>query len=220
MHAQISQKAISKILLLFSITLLVWVFSGQPASAQVSKVYVQLTGTYNTFVNTSEFEIDKHKFLPGIHTGIGFYLGEAQIWKLNWETGFEVRGFIKEYPFVKSNYTFISFTNKILLEFPITPRLNAEGGLGLDFYQSFFKENEVYRDIGEGVRAIDLLIVGGMNYELLNWLNLGVRIKYGFVPMFYGRKVLDYGGLSEKKNHVNICAGEVLLRFVIFRNKK
>ncbi len=220
MNRQTRQKAISRIFLFWGMTLIALAFAGRPASAQVSKVYFQLNGTYNTFVNTAEFEIDKHRFLPEIDAGIGFWIGTEKLWQLNYETGFEMRGFVKEYPFVRSEYNFLTFTNKVLLDYTINPKLRVEGGLGIDFYQSFFKENYFYKEIGGGVRAVDVQIVGGLNYEIIKWLELGVRMRYGFVPMISGQKVKDYGGLSEKKNHINMCAGEILLRFVVFKNQK
>lgn len=191
----------------------------QPTAAQVSDFYIDLTGTYNTFVNTDYFEIDRHRFLPSIQIGLGIFLGEQKKSRLLIELGYGVRGFYKEYPHIISEYTFPTFSQNVRFAYPIFEKLYMEGGLGFDLYQSFFKENGYFVELGKGKRNTDLLIMGGVNYKPIDQLAIGVQMKYGFIPMFIGKAVSDYGDLSTRNEHVNICAGEIFLRVFLYNRK-
>ena len=191
----------------------------QHAAAQVSDVYINLTGTYNTFVNTDYFEIDRHRFLPSIQIGLGIFLSEQKKSRILVETGYGVRGFYKEYPHIISEYTFPTFSSNVRFAYPIYEKLYVEGGLGLDLYQSFFKENGYYVELGKGKRNTDLVIMGGVNYKPIDQLAIGLQMKYGFIPMFAGKAVSDYGDLSTRNGHINMCAGEIYLRVFLYNRK-
>ena len=147
-------------------------------------------------------------------------MNERDLWKINTEIEFGGRGFIKEYSFVESRYEFLTYSINGLAAYSLTDRIDIATGIGVVYYQSLFSENHYGGDLGKGVRHWDMLIIAGTTYNLWNWMSVGMRFNYGIIPMFKGRVVLDYGEFSAKNNHVNLCAGQVVLRLTLFQNER
>lgn len=183
------------------------------AQSQFAAWYFDGGVVYNTFTNAGKFEIDKNITTPTFRFGYGFYLGQKQKFKLSHEIGYTNRQFHKEYRNLTGMYRFIGFQTNFIFTYSITKNLEIAAGPGIFLYQSTYREEGRFKDLGSGAQNADVLLIAGLNYQIFDILSIGARFNYGLLPMLKSAYIGDFGERGQIESSLNLSAGELFLRF-------
>lgn len=106
------------------------------AKAQVADVYINAGVSYSTFLRKGDIHIDRSTFVPEVGAGLSFFINDAQLWRIKAEFKYNGKGFTSKFPKYEFKFAFWGIELNALAEYPISPNLDLEGGLGVYFYES------------------------------------------------------------------------------------
>jgi hypothetical protein len=117
---------------------------------------------------------------------------------------------------INFRYYFTGISLNTLLVYLPRKKVQIESGLRFAVYNTTLYRNGLEHDLGEGFRVFDLGMALGCAYYLKDFMALGFRGTYWFIPMLKFRTIGDFGELSSRKNDINLLSGQFFIRFSFF----
>lgn len=197
-----------------------FIFNVSSVRAQIADVYLGAAATYTVFLNKGDIKIDKSLIVPQITGGISIYLNSAQRLKINGEIAFAGRYFNTNLSNSTFEFRTLGFRFNTLVSYPISEKLELEGGMGIYLYKMVLLEDDTFKRLGGQSNIIDINVIAGTKYQLNNWLDAGVRASIGLIPMTKVYTVEKYGEMGRKKHLLNALTPEIYLRLKIYNRNR
>lgn len=181
-----------------------------------AQLYVDNSLQFNNYFHSDPLDLsyDQLSYAPRIG-GVMPIRSDGKL-KLAAEAELFRRRFSQYIDQIHFRYDFPGVSLNTLLIYVFGKNVQIESGLRFAAYSSSFYRNGIEHDLGEGFRSFDIGLALGCSYYLKDFIAIGLRGTYWFVPMLKFRTIGDFGQLSAQKNDINLLSGQLFIRFSFF----
>jgi len=198
-----------------AITLLVTVVFSAPKQIS-AQLYVDNSLQFDKYFHSDPLDLnyDLLTYAPRIG-GMMSIRSDGKL-KLAAEAELFSRNFSQIIDQINFRYYFTGISLNTLLVYLPRKKVQIESGLRFAVYNTTLYRNGLEHDLGEGFRVFDLGMALGCAYYLKDFMALGFRGTYWFIPMLKLRTIGDFAELSSQKNDINLLSGQFFIRFSFF----
>lgn len=172
-------------------------------NAQISDVHMDVGYNLEFYTNLDDLDADTPESGYELRGGMNFMPFKNPLLEIGFEAGFSQRRLSQSLGNQKFEFRFNSIDFAPVLSWEFITDLSFETGAGVSFYDVFIYDDDGDRTKVEGFETYDIYMLGGLSYGFHERLNVGARMRYGFVSALTFEPITDYGEIENEKSIIN-----------------